>query len=50
MATAIMPHLKRGATRLEKLYTTGTGTEASPATLDVEGPIGYQEVMAARNP
>ena len=28
---------------------TGTGTDATPATMGFEGPIGYQDVEAARN-
>jgi len=39
---------KRLATRLEKLFATGTGTDASPATLVFEGQISYQEVQQAR--
>jgi hypothetical protein len=40
---------KRLATRGEKLYTTGTGSDASPATLVFEGNIDYQYVLLARN-
>jgi hypothetical protein len=29
---------------VEKLMATGTGTDASPATMACEGSIGYQEV------
>lgn len=39
---------KRSATVGEKLFATGTGSDASPATLVVEGAIAYQEVEAAR--
>jgi hypothetical protein len=39
---------KRLATRLEKLFATGTGTEASPATMTFEGSIGYTDVIEAR--
>lgn len=39
---AVYVHCKRPATRLEKLYATGTGTDASPGTLVVEEQIsGY---------
>lgn len=40
---------KRLATRLEKLFATGTGSDASPATMTFEGGIGYQDILAARN-
>lgn len=44
----VYTHCKRSATRLEKLFSTGTGTTADPATMAVEGSIGYLEVQAAR--
>ena len=44
MATGIMPHLKRNANILEKLFATGTGTTASPATMTIEGSLSYQEI------
>lgn len=40
---------KRPATRAEKLFATGTGTVAVPATLTFEGQLSYQDVEAARN-
>lgn len=40
--------LYRKATRLEKLFSTGTGTTGVPATMAVEGSIGYQEIANAR--
>ncbi len=40
---------KRLATRAEKLYTTGTGSDPSPATLTFEGSVSYQDVIDARN-
>jgi len=40
---------KRLATRAEKLFATGTGSNASPATMTWEGAISYQDVTAARN-
>lgn len=49
MATAIMPHLKRLATRAEKLFATGTGTDQSPGNLVVEGQVTYQNVLDARS-
>lgn len=44
---AIYVHCKRGATRLEKLLATGTGTDAVPATMGYEGTISYQDVLSA---
>lgn len=41
---------KRQANRAEKLFATGTGSDASPATLTFEGTLDYNEVYAARNP
>jgi hypothetical protein len=40
---------KRLATRAEKLYATGTGSDPSPATMTFEGPISFQDVLNARN-
>ena len=47
MATGIMPHLKRKATRAEKLFSTGTGSDASPATMGFEGNLVYDDVKQA---
>ena len=47
MATAIQPHLKRSATRVEKLFASGTGSDASPATMAFEGNLSYAEVRSA---
>ena len=44
---AIYVHCKRSANKLEKLFATGTGTDASPATMTIEGSIGYNEVYTA---
>lgn len=44
---AVYVHCKRSANRLEKLLSSGTGTDASPATMMVEGVISYNEVGAA---
>lgn len=35
---------KRAATRLEKLYATGTGTDLSPATLVLEGLVTSSQI------
>ena len=40
---------KRLANKLEKIFATGTGSDASPATMTIEGVISYQDVLAARN-
>jgi hypothetical protein len=49
MVAGILPHCKEPATRAEKLYATGTGTDAVPATRSFEGAVTYQDVFAARN-
>jgi len=40
---------KRLATRFEEIFATGTGSDASPATMAAVGPVAYTEVEAARN-
>jgi len=45
---ALLALWKRSANVLEKLFATGTGSDASPATMVVEGTINYQEVEQAR--
>ena len=40
---------RRLATRAEKLFATGVGSSASPATMSFEGQVSYQEVDVARN-
>jgi hypothetical protein len=40
---------KRFATRIEKLFATGTGSDVSPATLTFEGTLSYQDVQTARD-
>lgn len=50
--TAQRAHLlaiaRRRATRAEKLFATGTGSTASPATMTFEGSLNYQDVQEAR--
>lgn len=46
---ALLAISKRSATRAEKLFSTGTGSDASPATMGFEGTLSYQDVSAARN-
>ena len=45
---AVYVHCKRNANVLEQLFATGTGTDASPATMAVEGGLSYSEVDQAR--
>ena len=44
---AIYVHCKRKANILEKLFATGTGSDASPATMVIEGSISYLDVYYA---
>ena len=44
----IAQHLKRPASRVERLFATGTGTTGNPGTMAFEGPINYQTVELAR--
>jgi hypothetical protein len=44
---AVYTHCKRSATRAEKLFATGTGTDAEPATMGFEGSLSYYDVQAA---
>jgi len=45
---AVYTHCKRAANKLEKLFATGDGTDAVPATMAVEGSLSYQEIDAVR--
>ena len=47
--TAIYVHCKRPASVIEKVLATGTGTDASPATMGFDGTVSYQEIEAVRN-
>lgn len=38
---------KRPATRVEKLFATGVGTDVSPASLAFEGPVSYTDFFLA---
>lgn len=44
---AVYVHCKRSANVLEKLLATGTGSDATPATMGYEGGISYNEVGTA---
>lgn len=48
LKAAIAAAQKRTATRAEKLFSTGTGSVAAPATMGFEGRLTYQDVEAAR--
>lgn len=39
---------RRKATRIEKLFATGTGSTASPALMQFEGSLTVQEIQTAR--
>jgi hypothetical protein len=45
---ALLVLWKRTATRAEKLFATGTGSDAAPATLVFEGRLSSDTVQAAR--
>lgn len=45
---AMIALCKRNATKFEKLYATGTGSDASPATMALEGPCTSDIVYQAR--
>ena len=44
---AVYVHCKRLANRVEKLLSTGDGTDAIPATMVYEGTLNYQDVLTA---
>lgn len=46
---AIYIHCKRSANHVEKLFATGTGSDASPAVMLIEGKLPYSEIEQARN-
>jgi hypothetical protein len=48
LKAALQAAEKRNATRAEKLFSTGTGSTASPATMSFEGQLTYQQVEAAK--
>ena len=45
---AVYVHCKRAASTFEKWFSTGTGSDASPATMEIEGPVSYTDVGLAR--
>ena len=46
--TALIAIAKRNASRAEKLFSTGTGSDAVPATMSHQGNLSYQDVGIAR--
>ena len=44
----IYTHCKRQATRGEKLFATGTGSDATPATMTFEGDVSSEDAQQAR--
>ena len=47
LKAAILAAQKRTCTKAEKLFATGTGSDASPATLGWEGTLSYTDVGVA---
>jgi hypothetical protein len=47
--THLLATSRRKANRAEKLFATGTGSAASPATMGYEGSISYNDVLQAKN-
>jgi hypothetical protein len=45
---ALLALWKRSANSVEKLFATGAGSDASPATMTFEGSVSYQQVEQAR--
>lgn len=45
----VYTHCKRSATRAEKLFATGSGSDAAPATMTFEGQLTYTDVEQARS-
>lgn len=43
----VLGHCKRPANIIEKILSTGTGSDASPATMSFEGSVGYSDIFAA---
>lgn len=45
----VYTHCKREATKAEKIFASGSGTDASPSTMTIEGLLPYSDIQAARN-
>lgn len=46
---AVYVHCKRNASHAQKLFATGQGSDATPATMTVEEPLTYLDVLNAMN-
>lgn len=46
---AVFAHCKRPTTRFERVFATGTGTEATPGVLGLEGPVSQNDISIALN-
>jgi hypothetical protein len=46
---SVYTHCKRSATRVEKLFSTGIGSDASPGVMEFEGYLSWNEVHNSRN-
>lgn len=42
---AVYAHCKRTASRFERVFATGAGTDPSPGTSAVEGPLSFNELI-----
>ena len=49
VGTAVLNGCKRFASRVEKIFATGTGSDAVPGLLTYAGPISFNEVSQALN-
>ena len=49
VATAVLNGCKRFASQVEKIFATGTGSDASPGVLVFAGTVGHPDVSAALN-
>lgn len=49
VGTAVLNGCKRFATMVEKLFATGTGTDATPGALTFDGSVGLTEVSTSLN-
>lgn len=47
--TSITSNCRRKATRVEKLFATGSGTTGSPSIMSFEGTLDINDIITARN-
>ena len=45
----VYTHCKRLATKAEKLFASGTGSDAAPAVMTIEGRLQYSDIEQARS-